>query len=212
MTQRNWLDALTDGQILRDWFSLFAHFWIGLAYLIFLSAGFGTAIGLIPVLIGIPLLLFMLASTRSLAALDRRLFGAILDVETAEFAEDVDTEGANLGQRLGLYLGSGATWSSLVYLLLKFPIGMFTLTASMFILPFLALEVLILGPLTIDMRLITVRMLHWVAIGAHKFPGILIPTGKRKRRRSTSHLETPEAAEPSYYIDEEGEIALRKRM
>jgi hypothetical protein len=109
-----------------------------------------------------------------------------------------------------MYLGSGATWRSLIYLLLKLPLGIMTFGAAWLILPLLFIEVLILAPLTIDMRLISVRMLHWVAIGTHKFSGVLLPSGKRKR--DTSRLETHEEADPRYFIDDDGEIAAYKRF
>jgi hypothetical protein len=208
---KTWLDALTDGQLFRDWFSLIAHFFLGMAYFGFLMAGYATAIGLSFVLIGIPLLLFMLATTRVLAAIDRRLIGAILDEDTPDVADDVDTTGANLGERIGLYLGSGTTWRSLFYLLLKFPLGMVAFTAAMFLLPLLALEVLILGPLTIDMRLASVRLQHTIAVGLHRGSGLLLPAAKRKRARDVSRLETRDADEPVYFLDDEGEIVLRKR-
>jgi hypothetical protein len=128
-----------------------------------------------------------------------------------DVTDDVDTRGANLGERLGMYLGSGTTWRSLIYLLLKLPLGIMTFGAAWLILPLLFIEVLILAPLTIDMRLISVRMLHWVAIGTHKFSGVLLPTGKRKR--DTSRLETQEEAEqPRYFVDDDGEIAAYKRF
>jgi hypothetical protein len=208
---KNWLDVLSDGQMFRDWFSLIAHFFLGIAYLTFLSAGFAFALGTSVILIGIPLLLFMLATTRVLARIDRQIMGALLDTRTPEVKDDVDTRGANLGERLGMYLGSGTTWRSMFYLFLKFPIGLLTISAAFLILPLLALEVLILAPLTIDMRLISVRMLHWVAIGTHKFSGVLLPTGDGKRKRDTSRLESTDA-EPGYFIDDDGEIAAYKRF
>jgi hypothetical protein len=207
---KNWLDVLSDGQLFRDWFSLIAHFFLGIAYFTFLSVGFAVALASSVVLVGIPLLLFMLATTRVLARIDRQIMDALLDMPTAAVADDVDTRGANLGERLGMYLGSGATWRSLIYLLLKLPLGIMTFSAAWLILPLLFIEVLILAPLTIDMRLISVRMLHWVAIGTHKFSGVLLPSGKRKR--DTSRLETQEEADPRYFIDEDGEIAAYKRF
>ncbi|MBA3873130.1 MAG: sensor domain-containing protein [Anaerolineae bacterium] len=206
---RSWLDAMTDGQIIRDWFSLIAHFALGMTYISFFIFAYTMSIGLSFILIGIPLLLFTLASTRAIAAMDQRLFAGILDRPAPEFADDVDGRGANLGERLGMYLGSGTTWRSLVYLGLKFPVGIAALIAAMFILPFLGLEMLILGPLGIDMRLASVRLLHGVAVGLHKFPGLLLPTGKRKR--DLSRLENVETAEPQYYLDDDGEIILRER-
>ncbi|MEP6988198.1 MAG: hypothetical protein ABI970_21520, partial [Chloroflexota bacterium] len=132
-----------------------------------------------------------------------------LDRPAPEFADDVDGRGANLGERLGMYLGSATTWRSLVYLGLKLPVGIAALIAAMCILPFLGFEMLILGPLGIDMRLASVRLLHGVAVGLHKFPGLLLPTGKRKR--DLSRLETAETSEPQYYLDDDGEIILRER-
>jgi len=211
-SDRSWLDAMTDGQIIRDWFSLIAHFALGMTYISFFIFAYAMSIGLSFILIGIPLLLFTLASTRAVAAMDQRLFAAILDRPAPEFAEDVDVRGANLGERMGMYLGSMTTWRSLMYLALKFPVGIAALIASMVILPFLGIEMLILGPLGIDMRLASVRLLHGVAVGMHKFPGILLPTGRgSKRKRDLSRLESVETYEPQYYLDDDGEIVLRER-
>ncbi len=196
---RTWSDALTDGQIIRDWFSLISQFVLGMTYISFFIFAYSTSISLIFILIGIPLLLFTLASTRAVAAMDQRMFAAILDEPVREFADDVDTRGANFGQRLGMYLGSWTTWRSLIYLAVKFPVGMVAFTAALFILPFLGFEMLFLGPLGIDMRLATPRLLHAVAVGLHKFPGMLLPT------------ESYERDEPQYYLDDDGEIAIRKR-
>ena len=62
---RTWLDAMTDGQIIRDWFSLIAHFALGTTYISFFIFAYTMSIGLSFILIGIPLLLFTLASTRA---------------------------------------------------------------------------------------------------------------------------------------------------
>ena len=64
MAQRSWMDALTDGQILRDWLSLFGSLWFSLFYISLLALGYGVGIGLSLILIGLPLLLFTLAGTR----------------------------------------------------------------------------------------------------------------------------------------------------
>src|SRR5215468_7345446 len=100
-----WLDALTDGQLFRDWASLTAHFFLAIGYWIVLGFGFAFAIGTSVILIGIPMLLFMLATTRAMAAMDRKLVGAILGSETRAVVDDVDPRGANFGERLGMYLG-----------------------------------------------------------------------------------------------------------
>jgi putative sensor protein len=205
-----WLDALTDGQLFRDWFSLIAHFFLGMAYWIVLGFGFAFALGTSVILIGIPMLLFMLATTRVMAALDRQIVGALLEIETPAMADDVDTRGANLGERLGMYLGSLTTWRSVAYLLLKLPLGVASISVAFALLPVLAFEMLLLGPLIAPSRPISVQVMHWLAVGSHKIPGLLLPT--RKRKRDTSRLETPESAEPRYLLDDDGEIIVRKRV
>lgn len=210
MNNKTWLDVLTDGQILRDWFSLILSFALGITYFAFFAMMYALSLGLSLVLIGIPLLVFTLASTRVAAAMDRQLMASILHSEIPEF-EEVSMRGANVGERLGQYLGSGITWRSLFYLMLKLGTGTLGVTFAFVLLPFLALEVLILAPLTVAMRLITVRLLHGVAIGLHKIEGLLLPTPKPKRTARTSRLELREEDEPLYYLDDDGEIVQHKR-
>jgi len=178
---RNWLDALTDGRMFRDWLSLVANFFFSIGYLIFLVAGFSTAVALIPVLIGIPLMLFMLASTRALAAVDYQAMAAILQADLPPPADDVDPSGANIGQRLGLYFGSMTTWRSLLYLLVKLPVGIVSSVIAICAVPILLVELLILAPLTIDMRLASVRLLHFLAAGLNWTNNLFLPTGSSKR-------------------------------
>lgn len=210
MKDYSWLDALSDGRVLRYWLALFANFWFALAYWTLVIGGFALAISLSFVLIGIPLLLFMLTATRTLALLDRRLMAEILDVAAPADFDDVDSRGANLGERLGLYLGSWATWRSLLYLAVKLPISILALSLSFLILLPLALEVLILAPLTIDLHLITVRLLRFSAVGLYRINNLFLPSGKAKRA-SRLELAEDEEPEPRYYIDSEGEIAAYKR-
>ncbi|MBK8020565.1 MAG: sensor domain-containing protein [Chloroflexi bacterium] len=140
MDEPNWLDALSDGNVFRHWLALFGQFFLGMLYFMLIVAGYSASIGLSFILIGIPLLLFTIASTRTLADIDRRLMAAVLDIEAPRTPQDLDLRGENLGTRLGMLLGSGLTWRSLVYLLLKMPIGIITFTASMALLPLMALE------------------------------------------------------------------------
>ncbi len=209
-----WLDSLSDGKLFRQWLALFVYFPFGVAYFVFLIGGLALALSLSVVFVGIPLLLLMLSSARTLATLDRKVMAAILDVDPPPDFEDVNMRGANLGQRLGMLLGSGATWRSLLYLLLKLPVGIATFMLSFFILFPLAFEVLILAPLTIDLHLITVRLIRWSAIGLYKLHNFFLPSGKLKRRSRRLPLEQAEDEledEPRYYMDAEGEIAVAKR-
>ena len=215
MNNDSWLDALTDGKTLRYWLALFANFWLALAYVVLISVGYTLAINLAIVLIGIPLLMFMLASTRTLARMDRRLMATILDVPAPEDFDDLNLRGANFGERLGMLLGSGVTWRSLLYLVVKFPISILALLISMVILIPLLIELFILAPLTIDLHLISVRTMRWLALGLYKVNNLCLPKGKTKRasldRERLEIIEDDPEAEPRYYIDDEGEIAVAKR-
>jgi membrane protein implicated in regulation of membrane protease activity len=210
MNGKTWLDALTDGQVLRDWFSLIVSFALGILYVTFFAGGYAISLGLSVVLVGIPLLLFMLASTRVAAAMDRRVMAAILETDDDELDTQQAPRGSNLGERLGFYLGDSLTWRSLVYVLLKFPIGLFAFCFALCILPILAIEVLLLGPLTVDMHLLSVRLLHGVVTGMHRLEGVLLPTRKSKRARRPNRLAPEEEAEPLYYLDDDGEVAQYK--
>jgi hypothetical protein len=209
----SWLDALTDGRILRDMLSLLAQFSFSIVYFTLLAMGFATAIGLSLILIGIPLLLFMLASVRTLAAMDRAVMASILGIDAPPVEEDIDMRGANLGERLGMLLGSGVTWRSLLYLLVKFPIGIAAITILPLLLPLLALEVLILAPLTIDLRLITVRLLRWSARGLFAINSAMLPNAKGKRtpEQRISRLVDEYDEQPRYVLDDDGEISVAKR-
>lgn len=211
MRNYNWLDALSDGKLIRSWLALFANFWFSLAYIIFIIGGFAIALSLSVVLIGIPLLLFMFASVRTLAALDRRLMAEMLGVTPPPDFDDVDTRGANLGERLGMYIGSWATWRSALYLLVKFPLGIASLIASLVILIPLAIEVLILAPLTIDLHMLTPRLMRFAALGLYRVNNLFLPSGKSKRPSRLELVEEEAGEEPRYYIDSEGEIAMYKR-
>ena len=212
MNNKTWLDAITDGQLLRDWFSLILSFALGWVYVVFFATMFALSLGLSIVLVGIPLLLFTLASMRATAKIDRQLMSAVLQIDSPEVNDDLDLRGANLGERLGMMLGSALTWRSLIYLLTKLATGGIGLVAAFAVLPLLAIEVLILGPLTMDMHLLSVRLLHGIAIGLHKFEGMLLPNRKPKRAGLRNHLELQqEEDEPLYFLGDDGEIVKHRR-
>ncbi|MDZ4768887.1 MAG: sensor domain-containing protein [Chloroflexota bacterium] len=172
----DWLDALSDGGIFRNMLALFVQVFLGTLYYGLIVAGFAAAIGLSFVLVGIPLLLFCLSATRTLADIDRRLMASVLNIDAPDTIDDLDLEGANIGERLGMLLGSGVTWRSLVYLALRLPIGALAITGLFMVLPFLALEMMILAPLGIDMRLLTPRLLRGLALVSYHAASWVLPT------------------------------------
>jgi hypothetical protein len=217
---RTWMDVLTDGQLLRDWTGLNAQLFFSIFHWFVVIALFSIGVALTPVLIGIPILLMAITSARALAALDYQAHAAVLNRPAAALHDDVDARGANFGERFGMYLGSGVTWRSLLYLFTKMFVGTFTVSMAWMLLPLIALEVLILGPLTIDLRLITVRLTHWLAVGAHEIPSLLLARVperaahdvKTKNDLRVSRLETVDEDDdlPAYRLTDDGEIVYKR--
>ncbi len=202
----SWLDALTDGRMFRQWLSLILSFALSWTYLTFVITMFMTSLALIPVLFGIPLMLFTLAAIPTLARLDYQIMDALLEIEGLPAPDSPNLLGANLGERLGYYLGSPLTWRSLLYLALKIPLGLFALlAASVIVLP-LAIEVLLLAPLTIDMRLITVRLLRFTALGLHHVNSAALPTGKSKRQPQYAAQQVRDST--AFRLEDDGELAI----
>ncbi|MGH2948869.1 MAG: sensor histidine kinase [Solirubrobacteraceae bacterium] len=92
----------------------------GLAYFIVLVVGFTTGLGLAIVIVGLVLLVATLAAWRGMAAFERALARGLLGVA---IARPVDRAGERLLVRLGGWLRDPVTWKSLVFVALKFPLG-----------------------------------------------------------------------------------------
>ena len=60
------------------------------------------------------------------------------------------------------------------------------------------------------MHLVSVRLLHVVALGLHKLEGLLLPNRKPKRAGLRNRLELQEEAEPVYYLEDDGEVVKYK--
>jgi hypothetical protein len=101
---------------------LLLAFPLGLFYFAFLVAGLSLGIGLTMIWIGIPILLLMFAAWWSLAAFERRLTIRLLHIDIPPMSgERVSEQG--VWAWFNLRLRNPVTWKSLLYLLLKFPLG-----------------------------------------------------------------------------------------
>jgi len=105
----------------------FVYLWIafplGLFYFVFLVTGLSVGIGLIIVLVGVPILLLVAAAWWCLAAFERVLARRLLGADVAaaprpwERADDI-------WGRIKAHVGAATTWKDLLYLFLKFPMGL----------------------------------------------------------------------------------------
>ena len=103
---------------------LIAAFPLGVAYFVVLVVGVSVGAALAVVLVGLAILLATLAATRAMAAIERGTARALLGVPIAQPADRRDLRPL---QRLGRWLRDPVTWKSLVFVALKFPLGVVTL-------------------------------------------------------------------------------------
>jgi Putative sensor len=101
---------------------------LGIAYFVWLVTGLATGLGLAITLVGIPLLTLVLASVRPLLAAERAMANALLGTEIEDIPLAPGGEGV-IG-RFKAYWKDTATWRGIAYLLLRFPVGIFTFTVA----------------------------------------------------------------------------------
>lgn len=103
---------------------------LGIVYVTLLATGLPTAIGLVVVLIGIPLLVLLLALVVGLARFERTLVRVLLGVDIP--STSIETE-HDLWGRVKHLVTNRQTWKAVVYLLSEFVYGtlVFGLIASL---------------------------------------------------------------------------------
>ncbi len=109
-------------QTYRNILYLLASFPLGLCYFIFLITALSVGVSTLIVWIGIPILLLTVVAWWGLAAFERGLAIWWLGVAIPPMARP-RAAGMGPGGRLKAHLGNQVTWTSLVYLLVKFPLG-----------------------------------------------------------------------------------------
>lgn len=121
--QPRFLGALFEPQTYRNLLYLLLAFPLGLAYFVFLVTGLSLGVGLLITLLGLPILALVLAAGWGLAAFERRLAGVLLGAHIPAPALPAPT-GDDLWARLKAHLHNPLTWTSLAYLVVKFPLGL----------------------------------------------------------------------------------------
>lgn len=101
---------------------LLLAFPLGTVYFTFLVTGLSLGIGLLIVWIGVPILLAVLAASWGLAIFERMLAISLLQEDVPPMSREEEA-GKSAWERLKAHLGNRVTWSSLLYLLLKFPVA-----------------------------------------------------------------------------------------
>jgi signal transduction histidine kinase len=124
---------------------------MGLAYFIVLVVGLSVGAALAILIVGIGILLATLAAWRAMAAVERGMARGLLGVPIPQPADRRDLAGI---ERVRRWLRDPVTWKSLVFVALKFPLGIVSLAATGF-LGFIAL-VMLFAPLIVLATPVTV--------------------------------------------------------
>lgn len=106
---------------------------LGTTYFVVLVTGFALGIGTLVIWVGIPILLLTLGAAWAMAGFERALTGLMLGetigaMSSATVAAEPTWQGR--WQRLRAHLSNPVTWISMFYLFAKFPVGVFTFSAT----------------------------------------------------------------------------------
>ncbi|UCD40880.1 MAG: sensor domain-containing protein [Chloroflexota bacterium] len=124
-TLGRFLKVVSSGQSYLNLIYLLASFPLGIFYFVFLVSGLSTGLSLAIIWIGIPILFLVGVIWWQLARFERSLAITILKEDVPTMI-DPTKDDAIIWIRLREYFVNPVTWKSLLYLFLKFPLGMAT--------------------------------------------------------------------------------------
>ena len=108
---------------------LYLTFPLGIAYFVFLVTGWSLGISLAIIWIGLLVLALVFAISWGLTAFERWLSAGLLRVNIPPMNHPVDPS-ANFWGRLKAWFTNPVTWKGMLYLLLKFPLGILNFTVA----------------------------------------------------------------------------------
>ena len=117
--------VISSGQSYLNLIYLMAAFPLGLFYFVFLVSGLSLGLSLAIIWIGIPILLIVGIIWWLLAGFERSMAIYLLKEEVPAMARP-SQESTDLWARFKEYFANPVTWKSLLFLFLKFPLGMAT--------------------------------------------------------------------------------------
>ena len=116
-------------QTYRNLCYLLASFPLGLIYFTFLSTALSVGLGTLIIGIGVPILLVTMVAWWGCAIFERELTIWWLGVDIRPLVPP-PVAGLSFWKRLQAYLSNQATWTTLVYLVVKFPLGLLSFTLA----------------------------------------------------------------------------------
>ena len=135
-TTQQWLSLARDLQSYKNIGYLLCSFFLGLFYFVVLVTGISLGIGMLIIWVGVPILFAVTWLCWQFAAFERSVAISWLGVSIAPMSI-APLRAAGWWQRFQEWLSNAMTWKTLAYLLLKFPLGIFSFS--------MALTLLVLG-------------------------------------------------------------------
>ena len=123
VTARYVFGVVVDPQTYRNILYLILSFPLGIMYFVGLTVGFALGISLAIVIVGIPILIAVVLVSRLFASFERHLANQLLEVEIVTPTDVRLPETRELWPTLRSYLGAVSTWKGIVYLYVKFWVG-----------------------------------------------------------------------------------------
>lgn len=137
------LGVLVDPRAYGALFHMFLALATGIVFFTWTVTGLALSIGLMPLIIGVPFAVLYLASLRGLAHVEGRVIEGLLGERMPRWTPA--PAGQGWMARIKRWLRDGRTWSTLVYMILKLPLGVisfsvfaiiFALTLGLALAPF----------------------------------------------------------------------------
>ncbi|MGD8456628.1 MAG: sensor domain-containing protein [Anaerolineales bacterium] len=126
--------VVVEGQTYLNLFYLGAAFPLGLFYFVFLVSGIALGISLSIIWVGIPILLLVGGTCWALAAFERTLVVQLLKEDIPPIVVPINLD-RELWADFKRYYTTPTAWKGLLYLLLKFPLGLATFVVLATLIP-----------------------------------------------------------------------------
>ncbi len=194
---QDFLSVVIRGQTYLNILYLLLSFPLGLFYFIFLVTGLSVGLGLVIIWVGLPILLIVMLAWWAMARFERRLAQSLLR-QSMPPIQPRPSVGAGLWSRLKAHLANPLTWKSLVYLFVKFPLGVFSfvlvvallalmlgLLSAPFIYPFVSIglgswkvltfsQALLAAFVGAGIGILSLHALNWLAYISGRFAAIML--------------------------------------
>ena len=118
---------------------LLLSFPLGLCYFILVVTGIALGVGTLVIWVGLPILFVTLLMVRGMATIEQRIAASLLHVSFPyNTVQEVPQQ--NLMRRFSSILRDPSTWTSMIYMVLKLPLGIISFTLAL-VLPIVSVAV-----------------------------------------------------------------------